>query len=184
MRPVRSQVLAAAAHRFARTVEPGPARHRSAGYGGYYWVLDQAEIATDVMFATRPKLLEVWPDLVRHAASNMSSHDVLGFLGRKLHPALQAQVVTDAKRRPQGWRVRHRMAGNSVKVYDKASVLRVETTINNPREFRILRVVTDSEGRRERRWCPMRKGVATCGATTRSGWRPTAATSTRWRPHP
>ena len=83
-----------------------------------------------------------------------------GFLGRKLHPSLQAQVVTDAKRRPQGWRVRHRMAGNWVKVYDKASVLRVETTINNPREFRIQRVVTDADGRRERRWCPMRKGVS------------------------
>ena len=71
----------------------------------------------------------------------MSSEDVLGFLGRKLHPSLQAQVVTDTKRRPQGWRIRHRMAGNWVKVYDKASVLRVETTINNPREFRIQRVV-------------------------------------------
>src|SRR2546425_5279222 len=52
------------------------------------------------------------------------------------------------------------MAGNWVKVYDKASVLRVETTINNPREFRILRVFTDERGRRERRWCPMRKGVS------------------------
>jgi hypothetical protein len=81
-------------------------------------------------------------------------------LGRKLHPSLQAQVVTDAKRRPQGWRVRHRMAGNWVKVYDKASILRVETTINNPREFRIQRVFTDDTGRRERRWCPMRKGVS------------------------
>ncbi len=49
-----------------------------------------------------PQLLEVWPDLVRHAALNMSSEDVLGFLGRKLHPSLQAQVVTDAKRRPAG----------------------------------------------------------------------------------
>jgi hypothetical protein len=90
----------------------------------------------------------------------MSSEDVLGFLGRKLHPSLQAQVVTDAKRRPQGWRIRHRMAGNWVKVYDKASVLRVETTINNPREFRIQRVFIDEAGRRERRWCPMRKGVS------------------------
>ena len=45
-------------------------------------------------------------------------------------------------------------------MYDKASVLRVETVINNPREFRILRVVTDAQGRRERRWCPMRKGVS------------------------
>ena len=42
----------------------------------------------------------------------------------------------------------------------KASVLRVETTINNPSEFRVLRVFTDEAGRRERRWCEMRKGVA------------------------
>jgi hypothetical protein len=52
------------------------------------------------------------------------------------------------------------MGGNWVKVYDKASVLRVETTINNPREFRIQRIVTNEQGRRERRWCPMRKGVS------------------------
>jgi len=51
------------------------------------------------------------------------------------------------------------MARNWVKVYDKASVLRVETTINNPREFRILRVQDTLEGR-QRRWCQMRKGVA------------------------
>jgi hypothetical protein len=37
---------------------------RAAGHGGHYWVLDQAEIATDVMFKTRPRLLEVWPDPV------------------------------------------------------------------------------------------------------------------------
>jgi len=145
---------------FARLLNPILPAITAADYGGYYWVLDQAEIATDVMFNTRPQLLAVWPDLVRHAALNMSSEDVLGFLGRKLHPSLQAQVVTDAKRRPRGWRIRHRMAGNWVKVYDKASVLRVETTINNPREFRIRRVVTDEAGRRERRWCPMRKGVS------------------------
>jgi hypothetical protein len=144
---------------FGRLLNPILPAIRAAGYGGYYWVLDQAEIATDVMFKTRPELLAVWPDLVRHATLNMSSEDVLGFLGRKLHPSLAAQVVTDAKRRPEGWRVRHRMAGNWVKVYDKASVLRVETTINNPREFRVLRVVTDADGRRERRWCEMRKGV-------------------------
>jgi hypothetical protein len=51
------------------------------------------------------------------------------------------------------------MARNWVKVYDKASVLRVETTINNPREFRILRVQDTLEGR-QRRSCQMRKGVA------------------------
>jgi hypothetical protein len=145
---------------FARLLNPILPAIRAARYGGYYWVLDQAEIATDVMFKTRPELLAIWPDLVRHAALNLSSEDVLGFLGHKLHPSLAAEVVTDAKHRPEGWRIRHRIAGNWVKAYDKASVLRVETVINNPREFRILRVVTDAQGRRERRWCEMRKGVS------------------------
>jgi hypothetical protein len=154
---------------FARRLNPVLPAIRAANYGGYYWVLDQAEIATDVMFTTRPRLLELWPDLVRHAALNMSSEDVLGFLGRKLHPSLQAQVVTDTKRRPQGWRVRHRMAGSWVKVYDKVSVLRVETTINNPREFPIQRWVTNDAGRRERRWCPMRKGVSDLWRTYQVG---------------
>ena len=125
---------------FARRVNPLLAKITAAGFGGYYWVLDQAEIATDVMFRTRPQLLAIWPDLVRHASVNLSSTDVLRFLGRKLHPSLKAEVLTEAKRRPEGWRIKHRLARNWVKVYDKASVLRVETTINNPREFRILRV--------------------------------------------
>ena len=76
---------------------------------------------------------------------------MLRFLGRKLHPSLAAEVLTDAKQRPEGWRVKHRLARNWIKVYDKASVLRVETTINNPREFRTLRVITDDDGRHERR---------------------------------
>jgi hypothetical protein len=145
---------------FARQVNPIMPIVHAANYGGYYWVLHQAEIATDVMFRTRPQLLNIWPDLVRHAALNMSSEDVLGFLGRTLHPSLAAEVVTDTKRRPEGWRVRHRMGPNWVKMYDKASVLRVETVINNPREFKILRFVTDADGSRSRRWCPMRKGVS------------------------
>ncbi|MGH9212478.1 MAG: hypothetical protein ACRD2C_17650 [Acidimicrobiales bacterium] len=145
---------------FARRVNPHLALITKMGFGDYYWVLDQAEIATDVMFTSRGALAEVMPDLVRHASLNMSCLDVVRFLGRKLHPSLAAEVITDAKRRPEGWRVKHRLARNWVKVYDKVSVLRVETTINNPREFRVLRVFTDEHGRRERRWCPMNKGVA------------------------
>jgi hypothetical protein len=142
----------------ARMVNPMMAAIRAADYGGYCWVLDRTEIATDVMFKTRVDLLRIWPDLVHHAALNLGSEDVLGFLGRKLHPSLAAEVVIDTKHRPEGWPVRHRMGPNWVKMYDKASVLRVETVINNPREFRILR--KDEVGRCERRWCPMRKGMS------------------------
>ena len=65
-------------------------------------------------------------------------------------------MSTDTRRRPEGWRVKHRMERNSIKIYDKVSVLRVETTINNPTQFRVLRA--NADGRHQ--WRPMRKGVA------------------------
>ena len=122
----------------ARRVNPHLHTIANADFGGYYWVVDQAEIATDVMFRDRASLTAIMPDLVRHATLNLSSADILHFLGRKLHPCLAAEVLTDARRRPEGWRVKHRMARKWVKACDKVSVLRVETTINNPREFRVL----------------------------------------------
>jgi hypothetical protein len=144
----------------ARRVNPHLPTFEQLGFRGYYWVIDQAEIATDVMFRDRASLSQVMPDLIHHASLDMSSADVMCFLGRKLHPSLKAEVVTDTKYRHDAWRVKHRLARNWIKVYDKVSVLRVETTINNPREFRILRVFKDPKGRSERRWCPMNKGVA------------------------
>jgi hypothetical protein len=141
--------------RLARQVNPHLPALRAAGVGPYWWVVDQAELATDIAFSSRPALEQVLPGLVAHAASAFSAEDVLRFLGRKLHPALAAEVTTDARRRPEGWRVKHRMGRNQIKLYDKASVLRVETTINDPSQFRVLRA---KNGRRV--WCPMRKGVA------------------------
>jgi hypothetical protein len=44
-------------------------------------------------------------------------------------------------------------------MYDKWSVLRIETVINNPRDFKILRFMTDRRGRRRARWMRMGKGV-------------------------
>jgi hypothetical protein len=138
--------------RLVRPLNPALATIAGAGFGGYYRVGDQVEVATDVAFATRPALAAVLPDLFGHATSAFSSADVLRFLGRKPHPALAAEVSTDTRRRPEGWRVKHRMERNSIKMYDKASVLRVETTVNNPTQFRVLRV---HDGRHQ--WRPMRK---------------------------
>ena len=139
----------------ARAVNPHLAMLHKAGYGPYWWVIDQAEVATDVAFKSRRDLEAVLPTLFAHAASAFSAEDVLRFLGRKLHPALAVEVTSDARRRPEGWRVKHRMAANSIKCYDKANVLRVEVTINDPTQFRVLR---NKNGHRA--WCPMRKGVA------------------------
>ncbi|MHB1554665.1 MAG: hypothetical protein ACYCSX_11960 [Acidimicrobiales bacterium] len=126
-----------------------------AGVGPYWWVVDQAEVATDVVFTSRRGLEEVLPGLIAHASSAFGAEDVLRFLGRKLTPQLACEVTSDARRRPEGWRIKHRMGRNSIKCYDKANVLRVETTINDPTQFRVLRVID-----RARVWRPMRKGVA------------------------
>jgi hypothetical protein len=44
---------------FARRLNSILPALRAANYGGYHWVLDQAEFATDVMFTTRPRRLEL-----------------------------------------------------------------------------------------------------------------------------
>jgi hypothetical protein len=41
---------------FPRKVTPWLPTRRAAGFGGYYWVLDQSEFATDVMFKNRAAL--------------------------------------------------------------------------------------------------------------------------------
>ena len=138
-----------------------------AGFGGYYWVTDQTEVSTDVLFSSRPALEQVTPELFQHATTTFSSEDILRFLGRKPHPALKAEVGTSTRHRSEGWRVKHRLGRNSIKVYDKGPCLRVETTINDPTALRAWRTtehVTGTSRRRHlvrhRQLAPVRKGIA------------------------
>ena len=126
----------------------------------YYWVVDQAEYATDLIFTSREALAGLYPRLLDHAALNFSANDILGFLGRRFHPRFEGEVLTDCQKgRHPGARIKHRVKNNWLKMYDKFGwVLRIETVINDPREFRVRRLRT-REGRREMVWCPMNKGV-------------------------
>jgi hypothetical protein len=127
----------------------------------YYWVVDQAEFATDVIFPDRHALGPLYDRLLQHATLCFSAEDVLTFLGRKLHGRFQGEVHNDLKKRRRlpGTRIKHRMSRNWIKMYDKfGHVLRVETVINQPREFRVRRRVTRN-GRRVSCWVPMIKGV-------------------------
>jgi len=126
----------------------------------YYWVIDQAEFSTDLIFTSREALAGLYPRLLDHAAVNFSAKDILTFLGRRYHPRFDGEVLTHCQKgRWPGARIKHRMKNNWLKMYDKfALVLRIETVINNPREFRVRRLRT-RHGRREMVWCPMNKGV-------------------------
>jgi hypothetical protein len=127
---------------------------------GYYWTMRQSEYATDVMFRDAASLREIYPHLVNHAIERMSCEDVLRFLGRRLDGRFKGEVSSDVVKRIEGIRVKHRVQENSIKMYDKqGSVLRIETTINDPRRFKVRRRVT-RKGQPVMRWVPMRKGLA------------------------
>jgi hypothetical protein len=126
----------------------------------YYWVTHQSELATDVMFRNPRALQDLFPHLVRHATLCFSAEDVLTFLGRKFHGKLEAEIQNLFKKRLPGTRVKHRMKYNWIKMYNKHGlILRVETVINQPDEFKVRRRVR-RRGTWVTEWCPMRKGVA------------------------
>jgi hypothetical protein len=126
----------------------------------YYWTLRQGEWATDVMFNDAEALHEIYPTLVRHAIEQFDSQHVLRFLGRRINARFNGEVDSELKHRPEGICVKHWVEENSIKMYDKQGcILRIETTINNPRRFKARRGVT-RKGQRCMAWAPMRKSVA------------------------
>ena len=135
----------------------------------YYWSTQESEYATDVMFASAPRLASIYPVLTRHAITSFASGDVMRFLGHRVtagvHPRFAGEILSDLKQRPEGLRVKHSVQTNSIKMYDKhGSVLRVETTINQPRDFRVFRAAQAGphgravqEGKKS--WRILRRGV-------------------------
>jgi hypothetical protein len=126
----------------------------------YYWTTHQAEYATDVLFTSRLALRPLYARLLRHATLCLRAEDVLTFLGRKLHGKFAGEILNDWKRHWPGARVKHAMKANWIKMYDKhGCVLRVETVINDPYEFKVRRRA-GRRGRRTLGWHPLPKGVA------------------------
>jgi hypothetical protein len=141
-------------------VNPLMADIAKAGFGGYWLGVDQAEFASDILFKSRADLERVYKDITTAAITGFGATDVMRFLGRKPHHAFRGEVIIDSKKRPEGCRIKFRMKRNSIKLYDHSNVLRIETTINNPAEFKILTSHENAEGKAVCRWSPMRKGVS------------------------
>jgi hypothetical protein len=137
----------------------------------YYWTCYQSEWATDVVFKEAEYLKRLMPRMLRHGLLNLSSGDILRFLGKKVTLTGEARgnfggkLYSNLKRRQEGSRLKFVMNGNSVKCYDKAftsegGVLRAaETTINGVKDFQVYRPVQGGT-EQDWRWRPMRKGIA------------------------
>ena len=150
----------------ARQLNPVHAEIFDAWPLSYYWSTHQSEWATDIMFKDADALAALYPRLLQHAMTGFGSFDVMRFLGCKglatgaIHGRFAGQVVSDLKVRPEGVRIKHRVNGNSIKMYDKQGrVLRVEATINEPKDFKVYRPKEGGPAD-DLAWRTMRRGVA------------------------
>jgi hypothetical protein len=109
----------------------------------------------------------------------------MSFLGKKIRPQFEGEIVSDVVdlgfKRIAGSRIKHRVKQNWLKMYDKAgSLLRLEMVIHEVKEFCVRKEVM-RKGKRVMKWVPMLKGVAICFVIAAFLWRPpTAATSMLW----
>lgn len=130
----------------------------------YFWCLSECEYATDIMFNSRRALEEIYPSLVEHAFFSFSCEEIMSFYGRKISGKgsqnFQGDVASDLRKRHKGVRIKHRMKSNQVKMYDKSSVLRIETTINDPHEFKVWKDTISKDGYHKKAWVPMGKSIA------------------------
>lgn len=145
---------------FAHKVNPYLDTIENILHAGYHWCVDQCEYATDVMFKSREALEEIYPSLVGHAFYDFKCTDVFSFLGRKLDQKFLGEAVSDYRKRPEGWRIKFKMKSNSIKMYDKFSCLRIEMTINDPREFKVYKDVNHRDGTTSKSWVPMGKSIS------------------------
>ena len=145
----------------ARTLNPAHGRIFRGLPIEYYWTVHQSEWATDLMFRSVGELAGMYPALVRGAMERFSSPEVMRFLGKRVHGNFTGEVVSDMCQRPEGIRVKHRVKANSVKMYDKGggSVLRIETTINDPSDFKVFRPLEGNPAG-EKAWRPLVRGIA------------------------
>jgi len=131
----------------------------------YYWSVEQSEWASDVMFHRRAALAEVYPRLLRYAITTFGVADILRFYGQpvpasgKVPHRCRFEVSSNLKERLEGVRIKHWLGGNSLKLYDKGSVLRAETLIRDPGDFKAYRAAEgDPDGPKD--WRPLRQGIA------------------------
>jgi hypothetical protein len=138
----------------------------------YYWTLWQSEWATDYIFGSRRDLHPWAESLIHQAFMTGTTTQVLRYFDRPLrkdgapYGTIREDVISRFLEFEDGVRVRHWDGGNSVKVYTEQNVLRTETTINTPSQFKVYRHVQGEDPSQPKRLLPMRKGV--CDAPLRA----------------
>jgi hypothetical protein len=137
----------------------------------YYWMAEQSEWATDVVFRGADFLARWYPRWIRHGIEALSCRDALRYLGKHVpahgYGTCTDEAKIDLRARVEGTRLKFWYGSNSLKLYDKeaprANALRLETTINDPSGYRVFRAKEGAPEGAPKSWQQLRKGVADLG---------------------
>jgi len=137
----------------------------------YYWMTEQSEWATDIVFGSPDFLAQWYPRWLRHGITTLSCRDALQYLGKCVPPhsygGCRDEAKIDLRARPEGTRLKFWYGSNSIKLYDKeaprANTLRLETTINDPKGYQVYRTKEGEPADAAKSWQQLRKGVADLG---------------------
>jgi hypothetical protein len=134
----------------------------------YYWMVEQSEWATDIVFRDADFLTRWYPRWIRHGIETLSCRDALRYLGKHVpsqgYGSCTDEAKIDLRTRVEGTRLKFWYGSNSLKLYDKeaprANTLRLETTINDPSGYRVFRAKEGAADDAAKSWQQLRKGVA------------------------
>jgi len=124
---------------------------------GYHWSVRQVEYALDVVFAKRERLTPLYEPLSREAVLTVRVSDRARFWDKRFSP--EAQAGSDFKTLVAGTRIKHVLGRQSLKMYDKGRVLRIEATSNDITFFRHHRKVVSRQGREEYKLAALKKSI-------------------------
>lgn len=117
------------------------------------------------MWGTPTEVLPLCEQLAAYTLRVHGVADVMRFLGRTVRKdgmpraTFGGEIFSDASLFDQGLRIKHRVNANSVKLYNRPGVLRLEATIHRPEAFKVWRTTENNpDGPKEGR--KLRRGVA------------------------
>jgi len=126
----------------------------------YHWSTKQIEYAKDIIFKTQKGLETLYFQLIQHCALSVLPEDILSFLGKKTSGRQSGRIDTSLKQSYFGYRIKHRNGSISIKMYNKSgNVLRIEITINNVSEIKVIREVQQRDGQTVIKLAPMKKSI-------------------------
>jgi len=124
---------------------------------GYHWSVMQVEYALDVVFTKRAALAPLYEQLSREAMLTVRVPDMARFWDKRFSP--EAVAGSDFKTLVEGTRIKHALGRQSLKMYDKGRVLRIEATSNDITFFRHHRKVVRRDGHEEYKLAALKKSI-------------------------